>query len=150
MSLSKNSESEVWRRNLLDRFRREFYYDPAKLVKFDITVGGANMELDVFSNNEMIGFKTYKTFEDKLSKQLAQVDTEASVEVTSLTGGVFNFMHDYNPREYSQEDYPVEPGDEQWKSQKPLGRKTVVQYDKAKYTKMFDTEGFVNVIDEIV
>jgi len=150
MSLSKNSESEVWRRNLLDRYRKEFYYDPAKLVKFDITVGGANMELDVFSNNKMIGFKTYKTFEDKLSKQLAQVDTEASVEVTSLTGGVFNFMHDYNPREYSQEDYPVEPGDEQWKSQKPLGRKTVVQYDKAKYRKMFDTEGFVNVIDEIV
>jgi spermidine synthase/S-adenosylmethionine/arginine decarboxylase-like enzyme len=150
MSLSKNSESEEWRRNLLERYRRELYHDPAKLVKFDITVGGANMELNVLSNNEMIGFKAYKTFEDKLSKQLAQVDTEASVEVTSLTGGVFNFQDDYNPHEYLHEDYPVEPGNEQWKSQKPLGRKTVVQYDKAKHRKMFDTEGFVNVIDGIV
>lgn len=150
MSLSKKSESELWRRNLLELYRKELYFDPAKLVQFDITVGGANMELDIVSNNEMTGFKTYKSFEEKLSKQLAQVGVEASAEVISLTGGMFNFMDVYNPHEYLHEEYPVEPGDEQWKAQKPLGRKTVVQYDKARGRNMFDTEGFVRVIDEAV
>jgi len=148
MSLSK--KSETWRRNLLDRYRKELQFDPAKLVQFDINIGGANMILDIISNHNMTGFKTYNSLEEKLSKQLALNNAEVSVELISLTGGLFNFMHDFDPHYYLQEDYPVEPGNEQYKAQKPLGRKTVVQYDQADGKPMRDLNHFVSLIDSVL
>jgi len=144
------SSKEAWRRNLLDSYRKELYWDPAKLVQIDITVGGAILDLDIISSTEQTGFKTFKLLEDKLGERLAQDGVEASIEVTSITGALFTYMHDYNPREYLQEDYPLEPGNEQWEAQKPFGRKTVVQFDKGEGQESLDSQGFVSLIDSVL
>jgi len=148
MSLSKRSET--WRGNLLERYRKELLYDPVKKAQLHITVGGIKMELDIVTNSKSIGFKRYKLLEEALSEQLAQNGTEASAEIVSITGGLFNYMHDFSPREYLQEDYPLEPANEQWKAQKTLGRKTVVQYDKVVGQEMPDSHGFVRLIDTVL
>lgn len=150
VSLSKKDKSEEWRRNLLDSYRKELYWDPAKLVEIDITIGRSVLGLDIISSNKQTGFKAYKVLEDKLAERLAQDGVEASIEVTSITGALFNFMHDYKPREYVQEDYPLKPGNEQWEAQTPFGRKTVVQYDKGEGQESLDSKGFVSLIDSFL
>jgi len=153
MTMSNKPKSETWQRNMLDRYRKELYYDPAKVVQFDITVGDASMELGVLSHNDMTGFKSFKSLEEKISKGLARDGVAASAEVKSITGALFPFMHDYDPREYVQEDYPVEPGAKQYAAQNSLGRKTVVQYDLNKnhaHYSMPDLNGFVRLIDSFV
>jgi hypothetical protein len=150
MTLSSKEESEAWRRNLLERYRKELYRDPTKLVQIDITIGGAALELDVISSTELTTFKIFKSLEDKLHERLARNHEEPTVEVTSITGALFNFMHDFNPREYVQEDYPLEPGIEQWEAQKPLGRKTIVQYDKGEGQVLLDSQSFVGLVDSVL
>ena len=147
MSLSSKPKSETWKRNFIERYRKEIYFDPVILSQLDISIGESNMELDVVSNFESTGFKTIISFEEKLRKLLG---ADASVEVVTVTGGLFNFQDEYDPRIYLQTDYPEEPGNKQWEAQKPLGRKAVVQYDKAKNAKMFDPQGFVSLIDEFL
>jgi len=150
MSLSNKSESETWRRNFFDRYRKQLYWDPAKLVAIELNLGGKTMMLDILSDNRDIGFKSYKTLEETLTERLG---SESSVEVVAITGGLFNFMHDYDPREYLQEDYPEKPGNEQWEVQKSLGRKTVIQYNlnqDAPIVHMPDLDEFVRIIDLVV
>jgi len=150
ISLSKKVESEIWRENLLERYRKELLYDPTKSVKFDVTINAANMALNIVSNSAKIGFKRIKMLEDELNSLLRKDVEEANVEVVSISGGLFNFMHDYDPQEFLQDEYPMEPGNEQWKAQKPLGRKAVVQYDKANGQEMLDGESVVQLIDSVL
>ena len=150
MTLSSKKESEAWRRNLLERYRKELYRDPTKLAQIDITIGGATLELDFISSTELTTFKTFKSLEDKLNERLSRDETEVTVEVISITGALFNYMYDYNPREYLQEDYPLEPGNEQWEAQKPLGRKTIVQYDKVEDQESLDSQSFVGLVDSVL
>lgn len=147
VSFTKKDEAEEWRTNLLERYRQEELYDPVKLTKFEITVDGAVMELDVFSNDVDTGFRKYKTLEEKLTARLAKVDAKASAEVIRVTGGLFNFQDDFDPHYYAQKDYPEQPGLDQYAAQKPLGRKTVVQFDKPEKGDSIDAQGFVRLID---
>lgn len=153
MSLSNKPQSEKWRVNMLERYRKVLMYDPVKLAKYDITVSGASMEVLILSENPATVFTTYKTLEDNLTKSLTRDGVEASAEVTALTGGLFRFQNDYDPNEFEQEDYPEEPGKEQWKEQKSFGRKTVVQYELNKDVEsdsLPDALGFVQLVDATV
>ena len=150
VSLSKKDESEVWRTNLLERYRQEELYDPVKLTKFEITVSGVSMELDIFSKDVDTGFKQYKVLEEKLNTRLAKIDAAASAEVVAITGGVFRYQDNFDPHYYSQKDYPEQPGNDQFAAQKPLGRKTVVQFDKPPTGQTIDKQGFVRLIDSAI
>jgi len=154
LTLSNKPKSETWQRNLLERYRKELYWDPAKTVKIEVNVGGALMELGILSNNEFTGFKNFKNLEQKLSERLpTRNDVASSVEVVSITGALFPFMEDFSPHEYVQEDYPIEPGNKQWAEQKSFGRKVVVQYDLNKdkgHNRMPDLVGLVRLIDSTV
>ena len=147
VSLSKKLESEQWRTNLLERYRQEERFDPVKLTKFELTVDGAVMELDILSTDAEKGFRQYKTLEETLNAKLATVDSKASAEVISVTGGLFNFQENFDPHYYAQKDYPEQPGLDQYAAQKPLGRKTVVQFDKPEKGDAIDEQGFVRLID---
>ena len=81
MAMSNRPKSETWQRNMLDRYRKHLYYDPAKVVQIDINVDGANMELGIISNNDMIGFKTFKLLEQKLNDRLARNDVVAVIDL---------------------------------------------------------------------
>jgi len=154
LTLSNKPTSETWQRNLLERYRKELYWDPVKRVEIKVNVGGAFMELGILSSNNFTGFQNFKTLEQKLSKRLPRRnDIVPSAEVTSITGALFPFMHDYDPHEYAQEDYPLEPGNKQWTEQKSFGRKIIVQYDLNKdkgHNRMPDLVGIVRLIDSTV
>jgi len=150
VSLAKKVASEEWRTTLLEHYRRDELYDPIKLTKMEITVGGITLVLDILSNDEETGFKQYKNLEEKLASTLSKIDSEATAEVVALTGGLFTFQDDYNPHYYPHDDYPVLPGLQQWAAQKPLGRKTVAQFNKPeKGGESLDVDGFVKLIDSI-
>jgi len=149
VSLSTKPQSEKWKINLLERYRKVLLYDPVKVAKYDITVNGASMELSILSDHDMMGFASYKALEESLSKRLPRDGVEASVEVTAITGGLFRYQHDFDPNDFDQDDYPEEPGKEQWKEQKSFGRKTVVQYELNKDVEsntMPDVAGFVQLV----
>jgi spermidine synthase/S-adenosylmethionine/arginine decarboxylase-like enzyme len=150
ISLAFALDDEDWRFNFLERYRKEILYDPVLLAQYDVNVEGAKMELIILSRDENVGFKSTKALEEKLGSELSKGGTRASVEVVKITGGLFNFMHDYNPHEYLQEDYPSAPGNKQWEAQKSLGRKTVVQYDKAPGKQMPDTQDMAALIDTLL
>jgi spermidine synthase len=150
MSFSHDLKSDEWRFNVLERYRKDLYHDPVKLVQFDINVGGADMQLHILSSSETNGFKNIKSLEQKLTGRLSQNNPEASAEVTSITGGLFVYQPDYDPHEYLHDDYPTEPGDKQWEAQRSLGRKTVIQYDKIEGKQMPDSHDFVRVIDSVL
>merc|ERR1712087_657906 len=63
VSLAKKVASEEWRTTLLEHYRRDELYDPIKLTKMEITVGGTTLVLDILSNDEETGFKQYKNLE---------------------------------------------------------------------------------------
>eukprot|EP00533_Pseudo-nitzschia_delicatissima_P009700 CAMPEP_0116103254 /NCGR_PEP_ID=MMETSP0327-20121206/13784_1 /TAXON_ID=44447 /ORGANISM="Pseudo-nitzschia delicatissima, Strain B596" /LENGTH=1264 /DNA_ID=CAMNT_0003595347 /DNA_START=128 /DNA_END=3922 /DNA_ORIENTATION=- len=149
VSLAPKLESEDWRKNLLEHYRLEELYDPIKLTKMEITVSGATMELVILSNDHETGFKRYKSLEEKLVAALSEVDAEASAEVVAVTGGMFLFQEDYDPRYYPHDDYDPKPGLDQWAAQKPLGRKAVVQFDKPEEGTALDAKSFVSLIDSI-
>ena len=154
LALSNKPLSDTWQRNLLERYRKELYWDPAKRVEININVGGAAMELGIVSNNDFTDFANFKELEQKLSERLpTRKGVASSAEVISITGALFPFMHDYNPHEYVQSDYPVAPGDKQWSEQQSLGRKIVVQYELNKdkgHNRMPDLVGLVRLIDSTV
>lgn len=144
ISLSKNLDSERWRANLFERIRKEILYDPVKVAQYDINADGEKMILDMVSLKSLT-FKGIKEMEMAFNDVLG-----VSANVVAVTGGLFNFQHDFDPHYYTQEDYPLEPGDKQWEAQKSLGRKTVVQYDKIDGGKMPEPKAFVEVIAAVL
>jgi len=153
LSLSNNPQSEKWRVNLLEIYRQHLLYDPVKFANYDITVGGASTGLAIVSYHAGTVFSIFKSLEDNLTKRLASSGVEASAEVTAITGGLFQYQHDFDPQEFLQEEYPEEPGKEQWKDQKSFGRKTVVQYEldtEKESNSMFDEQAFVQLVDSTI
>jgi len=150
ITFSNKPNSDTWQRNLLDRYRKELYWDPAKRVEIQINVDGALIELGIVSKNYLTGFKNFNNLENMLTKRLSQNDIPASAEVISITGALFPFMQDFNPREYVQSDYPLEPGDKQWAEQRSFGRKVVAQYDlnvNKAYESMLDINSIVRLVE---
>lgn len=137
---------------MLERHRKLILYDPVKTVKYDITADGISIELCMLVyDNDKTGFKTFRSLEDNITKALASNGVDATAEVTAVTGGLFRFQHNFNPRTYVQEDYPEIPGKVQWDHQESFGRKTVVQYEKKEFAQdFFDAEGFVGLVDSII
>jgi len=153
VTLSNKPLSETWQRNMLESYRKELHWDPAKRIEIKVNVGGALMELGILSYSDSAGFQNFKALEQKINKRLPiRNDVVSSAEVTSITGALFPFMNNFSPHEYAQEDYPQEPGNNQWAEQKSFGRKIVLQYDVNKFAhhSQQDLVGVVRLIESSI
>jgi spermidine synthase/S-adenosylmethionine/arginine decarboxylase-like enzyme len=128
LSMSSKPTEETWQRHLLDRYRKDVKNDPVNRAEFMLRSGDSSMELGVVSVGDEFIFHNLHTVEMKLRARLAE-DFEIEVELERITGGLFPFKENFNPKEYVHDDYDNEPARAQFAQQQPLGRESVFQFE---------------------
>jgi spermidine synthase/S-adenosylmethionine/arginine decarboxylase-like enzyme len=126
---SNKPMSETWQRNFLERYRKEILYDPIARAELKVVNENEVMEFGLVSSGDLSIFHNLFTLEKKLQKRLGRAGSRASVEVVKVQGGLHQFNHDYNPKEFLHTDYDQAPGDRQYAEQQPLGREVVLQFE---------------------
>ena len=117
--------TETWRRDLIDRFRKQFRYDPSSLAEIHIRCDGKAYQLGVFSsNNDKVNYE-YKRLEDRLRNRLA--DSNALIELRKVHGGLYKFKDQWEPKAFTQSDYKNDEAERQYRTQIPIGRQNVFQ-----------------------
>jgi len=125
LAASSDQTGIAWRRALLDRFRVEFECDPAFRAEIVFNGTDSSFELDVFSSGD-------EEFYLHLVDTVKSVEKEADLksEILLVKNARNSYIADFEPSfvatrgDYDQNDY-----NEQWSSQRPLGRQTIFQFD---------------------
>jgi len=123
--------TDTFRREFLDRYRKQIHVEPASRAEIVIQAGGKTHELGVVSTNNADVNYEYEGLQNRIEKRI-----DAKVELRNILGALFKFDPDWDPKTFLHEDYDNKPGREQFKSQKPLGRQNIYQFVKGK-----DVEG---------
>jgi spermidine synthase len=125
MTWSSDLRGETWRREFLDRFRKQVHHDPVARAEYVFQAGGESYELGVVSTKNRRANYAFKALEKNLQKRLA--DTGAKIQLRWIHGGLFNYIEDFETREFKHEDYDSKPGRDQFASQMPLGSQYIYQ-----------------------
>ena len=119
---------QTWRREFLDRLRMKVEYDPAVRAEIVFQAGGKSYEMGIFSSgNENVSYDLADC-ERRIRDQLSE--SGAIIELRNIHGALYQYIHDYNPKEFNQEDYDSRPGRVQYANQAPLARQTIMQFIK--------------------
>jgi hypothetical protein len=125
MTWSSDLHEETWRREFLDRFRKQVHHDPVARAEVVFQAGGNSYELGVVSTNNRRANYAFEALEKRLQDRLA--DTGAKIELRWIHGGLFNYIDDFKTREFKHEDYDNKPGRDQFASQVWLGSQYIYQ-----------------------
>jgi S-adenosylmethionine/arginine decarboxylase-like enzyme len=121
--------SETWRRDLIDRFRKQFHYDPASHAEVLFQSNGKAHQLGVFSsNNDKVNYE-YKNLESRLQQRLAY--SKATIELRKIHGALYQYKKNWRPKTFKQSDYFSAAIENQFRTQQPLGRQNIIQLVKA-------------------
>jgi spermidine synthase len=124
---STDRDTETWRREFLDRFRKAVHYDPMARAEIVFQAGGKTSELGIAStDNEAANY----AFE-KLEKRLRLRLPGTTIELRKIHGGLFNFKTNYNPKAFTLSDYDDGTGKAHFAGQEPLGRQNIFQLVRA-------------------
>jgi len=123
--------SETWRRHLLDRFRKQFEFDPASCAEIVFKADGKTFELGIFSSNNDEANYAFKQLEDRIRHRLLPISEGATIELRKIHGAMFRFVEDFKPKIFRQADYDTKQGREQYQNQNPIGRQTLFQLVKS-------------------
>ncbi|KAG7339654.1 spermine/spermidine synthase domain containing protein [Nitzschia inconspicua] len=126
---SSKPKTEKWQRNFLERYRKDILYDPITRAELKVEKGDETLEFGLVSSGDLAIFHNLHTLEKKLNKRLDRAGSPSKVEVVKIQGGLHQFNHDYNPREFPHSDYDQAPGDKQYAEQQPLGREAIIQFE---------------------
>jgi hypothetical protein len=106
--------------------RKRIEYDPAVRAEIVYRAGGRSYEMGIFSSGNSNSNYDLGDCERRIRGQLS--DSGATIELRNIHGALYQFIHDYNPKEFNQEDYDSRPGRDQYANQAPLGRQTIMQF----------------------
>jgi spermidine synthase len=124
-TFSPDLKSQTWRREFLDRFRKQVHDDPVSRAEIVLQANGKAFELGVVSTNNKDANYAYEKLEKSLRDHLS--DSKAHVELRKIHGGLFNYIDDFKTKEFRHDDYDNGPGLEQFGKQMPLGSQTIYQ-----------------------
>lgn len=120
------SESASWPRVLLDRFQTDFAkYDPAYRAEVLFNDTSCSLELGLFSTAD-------RSFYSHPVDVIATIEKKAGLvsNIQYVKNGFNNYIPDLeHSRVFSNDDFDHKSALEQWLSQKPIGRQTIVQFD---------------------
>ncbi|KAG7338718.1 spermine/spermidine synthase domain containing protein [Nitzschia inconspicua] len=125
MTWSSDLYGETWRREFLDRFRKQIHHDPVSRAEIVFQAGGKSYELGVVSTQNRRANYAFEKLEKRLKDRLS--DSGAKIELRWIHGGLFNYIEDFKTREFKHEDYDNKPGRDQFASQVPLGSQYIYQ-----------------------
>jgi hypothetical protein len=118
-----------FRRNFLDRYRKDVRHDPAARAEFiaQFDASSSRIEIGVVSVGDDLIFQSLADTEHKIKNRLVGRHGEINFELGRIHGAQWNFRENLEPREFSHDDYDGQPGKVQFSQQKPLGRETMFQ-----------------------
>ncbi|KAL3914815.1 MAG: hypothetical protein SGILL_005941 [Bacillariaceae sp.] len=121
--------TETWRRDLIDRFRKQFHFDPTSHAEILFQYDGKAHQLGIFSsNNDGVNYE-YNRLEDRLRDRLS--DSKATIELRKVHGALYRFKDQWKPKIFKQSDYNSDAAEKQFRTQLPIGRQNVFQLVKA-------------------
>jgi hypothetical protein len=131
--LSSDLEGEAWRRDFLDRYRKQVHHDPVSRAEIVFQAGGKNYELGVVSTKNTRASYAFEELEQNIKARLS--DTGAHIELRWVHGGLFNYIEDFKTKEFKHEDYDHSAARKQFASQVPLGSQHIFQLMKSEKLK---------------
>lgn len=138
MTWSPDLKGETWRREFLDRFRKQIHHDPVARAEIVFQAGGKSFELGVVSTKNRRANYAFEKLERGLKERLSS--SGANIELRWIHGGLFNYIEDFQVKEFKQEDYDSKPGREQFATQVPLGSQYIYQVTPAEEEEDNDEE----------
>ncbi|KAL3917183.1 MAG: hypothetical protein SGILL_004834 [Bacillariaceae sp.] len=127
--LSSDLADETWRRNFLDRYRKQVHHDPVSRAEIVFQADGKNHELGVVSTKNTRANYAFEELEKNIKSRLS--DTGAHIELRWVHGGLFNYIEDFETKEFKHEDYDHSAARAQYESQVPLGSQHIFQLMKS-------------------
>jgi len=121
------NQDDAWRRNLVDRFRKDFFVDePTFRAEVLFNSSDSSMEMSFTSSGNTFFFDHLVEFTLSVEKRTNLIPDIRYVEggKWKMDGYDESLRHFVLPDEYDQRS-----PHEQWKSQQPMGRQTVFQLE---------------------
>jgi len=125
---SQDLEGETWRREFLDRYRKQVHHDPVSRAEIVLQAGGKSFEFGVVSTKNKEANYAFEELENNLRTRLSI--TGCRIELRKVHGGLFNYIQDFKTKEFRHDDYDSSPGRAQFLSQMPLGSQNIFQLVK--------------------
>lgn len=130
VTLTNDISEGNFRREFLDRYRKQINWDPAARAEIIFQAGGETYETGILSTrNEDINYHI-EDYESRIRKRLSD-SPDVNIEMRKIHFALFNFDPDFDPITFKHEDYDSKPARENFKNQKPLGRQNIYQLIKA-------------------
>ena len=136
-----DSSNEPWRKEFLDRYRKQIHHDPVSLGEFIIFSGGNENHaywFGVVSTNDPGIHVIFDSFEKKLQGRLRD---DARVELRNIHGGLYNYVEDQDLPTYSEDNYDKTLAEEHFEHQIPLARQSIFQYEATDELKELTSQG---------
>ena len=116
-------EKEPWRREFLDRFRKQIHHDPVKLGEFEID---ENYWFGVVSTNDKQVVTKFDLLQETLQERLS-----ASVQLRNMHGGLYRYTGEapYEGPQFREKDYDKTVAEGHFQAQVPLAIQTIMQYE---------------------
>ena len=122
------SKDEPWRRNFLERYRKENQRDPLSRAELLLESGNKSIELGFVSTADRYFFSHLTVMEELINGKLAELGNY-NVWVKTVAGGIKYFDPEFDSKTFGPESYDKQPALEQASSQEPLGRQSVFQFE---------------------
>lgn len=130
VTLANDISEGNFRREFLDRYRKQVNWDPAARAEIIFQAGGETYETGILStSDEGINYHI-EDYESRIKKRLSN-SPDVNIEMRKIHFALFNFDRDFDPIVFKHEDYDSTPARENFKRQKPLGRQNIYQLVKA-------------------
>ncbi|KAL3925821.1 MAG: hypothetical protein SGILL_000137 [Bacillariaceae sp.] len=133
MTWNSDLNAATWRREFLDRYRKQVHHDPVSRAELVFQAGGKTFELGLVSTKNTRANYAFEEMEKKIKTRLS--DTGAHIELRWVHGGLFNYIEDFETKEFKHEDYDHSAAREQFTSQVPLGSQHIFQFVKVEKLK---------------
>lgn len=117
-----------WRREFLDRFRKQIHHDPVKLGEFEIISNGEKYSFGVVSTNDATSPQKFDLLEESLQNRLAG---DTTVRLRNMHGGLYRYTGEepFEGKEFREKHYDKTAAEAHFREQIPLAVQTILQYE---------------------
>eukprot|EP00531_Pseudo-nitzschia_arenysensis_P017021 CAMPEP_0116118602 /NCGR_PEP_ID=MMETSP0329-20121206/2191_1 /TAXON_ID=697910 /ORGANISM="Pseudo-nitzschia arenysensis, Strain B593" /LENGTH=1298 /DNA_ID=CAMNT_0003612239 /DNA_START=43 /DNA_END=3939 /DNA_ORIENTATION=+ len=141
-----------WRREFLDRFRKQVHHDPVRMGEFEIISNGEKYSFGVVSTNDATAAQKFDLFEESLQSRLAG---DATVQLRNMHGGLYKYTGEepHVGEEFREKHYDKTVAEAHFREQVPLAVQTILQYEGNDQMKEQSSQGIgmdCNFVEKLV
>lgn len=126
---STKPKEEEYQRFFLDRYRKQYEFDPIGRAELWMQAGDKAVEFGLVSAGEYEVAYRIDEFEKRVKKSMEGAKN-ADIQLRGIYGGLFEYKDPFVPNEFLQSDYDDTPGYQQYYAQNPMARHTIFQLEE--------------------